>query len=358
MPLYLRPPRAGKTPNFEIRGSHLGVSVETSARTSDERLARKQLGDLEAAIERGEYPPAEPVRRADAPTFLTAAVGYMESGGERRYVGPLLDHFGETPLDAIDQAAIDEAARKLRPRGAPDYRNRTVYTPVSAILHHHYGDAMPFRIRRPKGAKGRIVTDYLTPADADAILAAAAAIDAELALLLRLLLYTGIRVGEALALDWQFVQLAERTARVRWSKNDDPRELRLRADLAADLERHRDGRDHGRVFRWRYGGRLKDLFLAAKLAACGLTLPPRPPKGTRGHRRRLPAYKYDWVTLHTLRHTWASWMRRYGGLDVQGLVATGHWRDPTSARRYAHAAAREEWSRVDRLPDVGRREAK
>ena len=35
-------------------------------------------------------------------------------------------------------------------------------------------------------------------------------------------------------------------------------------------------------------------------------------------------------------------MRRYGGLDDIGLAATGRWRDPRSARRYAHAVAREE----------------
>jgi hypothetical protein len=47
-------------------------------------------------------------------------------------------------------------------------------------------------------------------------------------------------------------------------------------------------------------------------------------------------------------------MRRYGGLDEIGLVATGNWRDPRSARRYAHAISREEWSKVEMLPAIGR----
>ena len=46
-------------------------------------------------------------------------------------------------------------------------------------------------------------------------------------------------------------------------------------------------------------------------------------------------------------------MRRYGGLDTKGLVATKNWRDERSAARYAHAVAREEWDRVDRLPSMG-----
>jgi hypothetical protein len=45
-------------------------------------------------------------------------------------------------------------------------------------------------------------------------------------------------------------------------------------------------------------------------------------------------------------------MRR-AAVDVQGLVATGNWRDPRSAARYAHAVAREEWERVESLPAIG-----
>jgi hypothetical protein len=46
-------------------------------------------------------------------------------------------------------------------------------------------------------------------------------------------------------------------------------------------------------------------------------------------------------------------MRRYGGLDTKGLVATNNWRDERSASRYAHAVTNEEWQRVGRLPSVG-----
>jgi hypothetical protein len=46
-------------------------------------------------------------------------------------------------------------------------------------------------------------------------------------------------------------------------------------------------------------------------------------------------------------------MRRFGGADLQGLVATGRWRDPRSAMRYIHTSAHEEWDRVDKLPRRG-----
>jgi hypothetical protein len=47
-------------------------------------------------------------------------------------------------------------------------------------------------------------------------------------------------------------------------------------------------------------------------------------------------------------------MRRYGGADLQGLVATGRWRDERSAARYTHTAASDEWDRTDLLPVAGK----
>jgi hypothetical protein len=66
-----------------------------------------------------------------------------------------------------------------------------------------------------------------------------------------------------------------------------------------------------------------------------------------------PDNRLAWVNFHSFRHTWATWMRRYGGLDTGGLVATRNWRDERSASRYAHAVTSEEWDAVERLPAVG-----
>jgi integrase len=268
----------------------------------------------------------------------------MESGRRPRYVARLIRYFGETPLAEIDQGAIDKASVALHPNAKPVTRNTCVHTPVSAILHFNGVD---IKLRRPKGSKGRIITDYLTPQDAFAIIEAAEKIDAELALLLKFLLYTGVRLGEALALTWDNVRLDERSARIRMSKNEDPRELRLRDDLCDALKGHQ--KDHGRVFRFHQGGWLKALLLRAKLAACGL---PAAARLKKGQRLRVPPCRLSWVNFHSFRHTWASWMRRYGGADLQALVATGNWRDLRSASRYAHAVARDEWKRVDDLPSL------
>jgi integrase len=267
---------------------------------------------------------------------------YMETGGSRRYVAKLIRHFGETRIEDIDQSAIDHAAIVLYPDVVPATRNTCVYTPTSAILRRA---GRVIQLRRPKGAKGRVVTDWLNVDDAMAIVREACRIDHEYGVLLTFLLYTGCRLGEALGLGWERVRLEERRAWIETSKNEDPRELVLRADLAEALA-SLPGRT-GRVFRFRQGGYLKHLLVRARLAALGLACPVRRPTGWRQPPNRL-----SWVNHHTFCHTWATWMRRYGGLDEIGLAATNRWRDPRSAKRYAHAVAREEWQRVEALPGV------
>ena len=346
MPFKLVPPRKSKSPNWTIRGTHIGVYVDRSAKTPRRAVAARQLRELEGKIERGEFP--EKRLEPNAPTFLSAALAYMQAGRSRRGLAALIKHFGEMLLSEINQQAIDAAAIAIKPNVTPATRNTYVYTPISAVMHHALGDQAP-KIRRPKGAKGRVVTDFLSPADASAIIAAAEAIDLEFALLLRFLLYSGARLGEALSLHWSEISLEERLARIRETKNDDPRTIRLRSDLCAELAARQPSEPSERVFKFRQGGHLKYLLVRAKLAALGLSCPVRRPTGWKQPPNRL-----HWANFHTFRHTYATWMRKFGGLDEIGLVATGNWRDPRSARRYAHAVPREEWSKVDSLPSVSR----
>ena len=255
---------------------------------------------------------------------------YLESGRRRRYVANLIKHFGEMPLSEIDQGAIDAAAVELHPHAGPGGRNAAVYTPVSAILRHA---GVKIELRRPKGAKGRVVTDWLTPNDACGIIGAAESFDREFAALLKFLLYTGVRLGAALGLQREDVRLGELTAWVRHQKKQPAADVKLREDLRDTLATHLASHDQGRVFRFHQGGHLKHLLVRAKLGYLGLPCPTRRPT-----KWRALAYRLAWADFHTFRHTWATWMRRYGGADVQGLVATKNWRDP----RYAHAVARDE----------------
>src|ERR1700756_4648061 len=185
MPLKLRAPRKGKTPHWTVRGTYLGAYGERSTGPPRKRLAQQFLKKWEGEIERGEF------TTPDEPTFLSAAISYMKAGGTRNFLELLLRHFGERPLRLIDQAAVDAAAAELYPTQTSATRNRQVYTPVSAILKHA---GVEFKLRRPKGSRGRIVTRWLWPEQAFRILAAARTLNREFAILLDLLCYTGVRL--------------------------------------------------------------------------------------------------------------------------------------------------------------------
>jgi hypothetical protein len=233
LPLKLCPPRAGKSPNWTIRGSYLGVRVDQTTGTADGKLARKILAKVKGDIERGAF------SRPGAPTFAAAALRYVESGADERFILKLADHFGELPLARIDQAAIDAAALALYPRATPATRNRQVYSPMSAILK---AAGVADRLKRPKGGRGARRLFFLTPDQAERLLDAAAATDAEFGLFLGFLLYTGCRLSEGLAADLADMNLAESWIYLRHTKNGEPRLAHLPPALVAALACHPRGR--------------------------------------------------------------------------------------------------------------------
>jgi integrase len=352
MPIKLIPPRPGKTPYYAGRGSYLGVYVnERSTKTGDRRLAAKVIRQWERDIERGAFAaPGQP----DDLTFADAALAYMQAGGERRYIKPLLLRFKETPIAEIDQRAIDAAAIALAPSASAATRNRKIYTPVSAVLHHA---GSPLRVRRPKGWRGQRSTAWLEPEQAFAVFPAADKIDVEFGLLLRVLLYTGMRINEALGVVLRELDLEQAVIYLPRSKNGHARAVHLPpvliAALAAQPPRVKSIRAQGggpqhedvgvqfldraparRLFRFHKGGALVGMLKKA-LADCGLAFPPR-----QGG-------------FHLFCHTYGTWMHRYGKLDSFGLARTDRWRDPRSADRYRHTAATEEARRADLLPTAG-----
>ena len=341
MPLKIIEPRNSKTKNLYIRGSYLGVQVDKSSGTDRRSVALTILKRLEGEIERGEYPPRD---KANEKTFLDAALAYLEAGRKPRYVAALIKYFGEAPLSEINQDAIDKAAATMYPDASPPTRTSYVYTPISAILHHA---GIKMAIRRPKGFQGRTITDWLTPEDAAGIILCADKLDQEFGALLTYLLYTGARIGAALDLRREDIQIDKREAWARNQKGQPHMQIKLHPDLAGRLKVLLGDHDRHRMFRWHYGAQLIYLLLRSKLGYLGIACPQRRPIGWREPDNRL-----SWVTFHSFRHTWATWMR-HAGVDIQGLVATGNWRSAKAAARYAHAAPRQEWGRVDKLPSLG-----
>jgi integrase len=368
MPLKLRDPVPGKTPNYHIRGTHRGVYVERTAGTPDKKDALRELQIIKRAIERGDYPPRSGAGQATVtpsePTFADAALAYLKADGDPTYISPIIDLTGpyalrDRKLPDIDQIAIDNAADALYPDGTPQTKNRQFYTPVSAILKRAGVDK---KIKRPKGWRGSKSTSWLKPDQAFRLLAETDKIEPEFGLLCRMLCYTGMRISEALAIKLGEIDIEQQTIYLPKTKNNEARSVYLTAEIVSALRaqpprparprrdgperlpnglagRSRDGAgvaflDRGndaRLFRFHSGGKLRKMLATAMLRA-GLRFP-----------RRQGGF-------HIFCHTYGTWMSNYGQLDTFGLTRTERWRDPRSADRYRHTAVSEEARRADLLP--------
>ena len=222
MPLTLRAPRPPKSPNYEIRGTYLGVHVERSARTADKKLAARVKKQIEREIEAGIFTPKGGM------TFLEAAVAYMKAGGERTFLGPIIEYDGAYAIrdkiaEMIVHQDLNHIANALYPDNTAASRNRAVYTPIIAVLHHA---GIERRFKRPKGWQGKKSKSFLEYDQAFALCNAADDIDREFGLLCWTLLYTGRRIGDLLNPNTKLRNLnlraKEPTLYIGKTKNGDP----------------------------------------------------------------------------------------------------------------------------------------
>lgn len=324
MPLKLYKGANG-SPNYRIRGTHHGVRIEQSTRTSDFNAARGMLKKVKAEIESGALQP-----RPLGPTFAEAVELYLRETKNNRFIMPLFDYFGFKPLNQITQQDIMRASHDLYPNASNATRNRQVFTPVLAIMRMN---GVLIVAKRPENAQGNRRTFFLTPEQAARLVSAAYETNAEFGLFLMFLLYTGARLGDAVKLTVDNLYLNEARALFPKTKNGKPRTVYLPPVLVAALANHPRGYNReGKVFRYHKGSNLTDRLRAAEEAS-GVHIP----KG---------------LAFHAFRHTWGAWMRRYGGLDTSGLIATGAWSSRDAAMVYEHADTSDAAKRADLLPEV------
>jgi integrase len=258
----------------------------------------------------------------------------MVHGGERRFIAPLLRHFGATPIDQIDQKAIDRAALAILPAGSNATRSRQVYTPASAALRRA---GVTLDLHRPKLPPGRV--RWIEPDEAARLLDACSP---HLRPLVMFLLLTGARAGEALWLDWTCVDLARAHVVFPKTKAGRPRGVPLHPDLVAALANlpHRDGA----VFRRPDGAPYK---------------PPRAPGDVSAGSAIGTAFQgaVDRAGLadfhvHDCRHTWARWHYREHR-DLIALQQIGGWKRLSMVTRYAHASSENHRAGINALPSLG-----
>lgn len=330
MPLKLT--RREGSPFWWITGTVGGVRIRESTGTDRERLAREALAVREAEAHRVAFHGAQPSQRRV--TFAAAAASYVEaeprSAPTRARLARLVRHFGAgVTCEGVGLEMLDEACcTLLRPGARPATRLREVLTPARAVLTHaaRRGWCQPPTVERVSVSPAR--TAWLAPREVDRLTAAAAV---HLRPLLAFLAGTGARLGEALALQWEDVDLAHARAMLRQTKNGRDRTVDLCPCVVAALAGI--GHKAGAVFRTRARGKgraLPGLPYAKKRVQGGGQI-------KTGWRLACQAASLPGISPHTLRHTWATWhyaMRR----DLLALRIEGGWQTASQVERYAKLA--------------------
>ena len=323
--------RRQESGNWYIRGTVAGRRVYQSARTDDRALADAQRIRIERKIlERASY------GREATTTFAEAALTYLETGGEGRFLKKILEYFGpDTLLADIDNAAVSRAARALYPKAAPSTINRQLVTPISAVykLASEDGLCPPRVFRRRKGDRARL--RWLTPEEAERMIVALTTDHPLRRHALRpfaFFLGSGARPIDGIRLQVQTFYPATGEAFIPRSKNGEGRMVRLpRRALDLMLQRPLPQRGpllttpkgKGYVARQNGGGQFKSAFDRARRAA-GLE---------------------DDVTPYTLRHTWATWFYAQTR-DFGALMDQGGWKKADMANRYRKIAPEDLASRL------------
>lgn len=329
--------RRRDTGTLYIEGFIGGRRFRRRAQSNDRALAEEEAALIEAEVLRTRWHG----ERRGARSFAEAVLSYTEAAPRSPamlvHLHKMLRVIGNETLASISQETVTKLRRvMLRPDPSPATVTRHVIVPLRAVMNHAHTldwcDVPHFVV--PKQPQGR--TRYLLPAEAERLIEHAAP---HLKPLLTFLLCTGVRMSEALELEWRDVDLAGGRAILWRTKNGRRRVGGLPSRAVVALA----GRGNGeRVFATAHGAPYADR---ARQGGGQIKT------GWKAALRR--AGLDPELTPHDLRHTWASWHYALHH-DVLALKEAGGWSSVTLVERYAHllpsgqeAAIRAFWGLTD-----------
>lgn len=251
-------------------------------------------------------------------SFAEAITSYAQIKTDHRFLLPLLEYFGETPVNQITDGALQACAMNLYPKASPSTINRQVIGPASAVINHGQKsiDQAPRRFTRRKEPRGRL--RWLTPAEAERLLHAAhESHDKELPHKIIALIGGGFRKGEFFDIDMKDVHLDSGEIFIPYEKAGDGRMVKLPQRAAIALKQIAP--PSGALWR-KVNGRAMSC-----------------PSNWKAFENATRRAKLHDVTPHTLRHTFATWYCAQTK-DLLRCKTLGGWSRTTTLERYAKLA--------------------
>lgn len=291
-----------------------GRRAEISTKTRNAKFAREYAESFEAELWKRHF-----AGRGETDTVQDAIERYIAfrrpRAQDRKWLDAIRMVIGETLVSDVNQHTFDQTAQFLYPGRAPETWNRQVYTPLQAALRHSGVNLM---IRRPRMNKPR---QRALSRDLAQLLIDGTN-DADLKALLALLFYSGCRIGEAIAITPDRVDLQGLRICFDMSKTDRDHWRPLHKDAAQALSALPPRSD--RIFRWKTtSGPRKPLRVLCKKL------------GVR-------------MTPHDARHSFATWLTEEGA-SLRDLMDAGGWNDVKSVMRYVGGDVERVRKVVDKL---------
>lgn len=236
---------------FYARGTKPdGNPIEQSLGTKDSRKAKEALSKLENTLWKADIYGVKAVV-----TFDQAAVKYVEDGGDARFIVKVTELLSDVRLADITPFDVRATAKKAYPNGSPATRNRQGITPIQAVINyaHEQGWCPPITVKRfevKKPDRKAVGIEYLLALKQHA--------PVNLFALMLFLHTTGRRVGDAIALKPDDLDLGIASAYIKDPKNGEPVTVKLvpfLVEIIKDLETH-----NGRVFGYRDRRNLYDTL--------------------------------------------------------------------------------------------------
>lgn len=206
---------------WHVRGT-IKIPGQKTGKRVRESTGHARLSDAEAYRDKLRKETLEQITNGPAATatFATAVIIYLEKGGEKRFLKPLLKRFGELRLREITADKVTAFALERYAHLAPATVKRELYTPLNAVMKKACTALhIPLIVfEAPKVGKTTIVN---APEEWFPVFFAAAHF--RIAAIVLFLTTTGARVSEACRLTVEDCHLDHLRVLLRKTKNGKPR---------------------------------------------------------------------------------------------------------------------------------------
>lgn len=314
MPLRIYRPEKGG--NWHYRGTLDGSRLRGSCRTKDKAKASRKAAKIEEDFWKCRF---------DGPgaalTFAQAAIMYRSAERPTRFLDRIEDHWKNSPIKTITAGAIKQSAIVLYPNVSNATRNRQVIVPTQAIINHAASMELCTPIRVPRF---KVETKVKTPATWEWIQSFMEASSPHMGALACFMFLTAARIGEALNVTWDDVDLNKGRVLIRETKVGKERLAHMPAELVVAIANIPSNRNKSEtIFRY-----------------------TTPCSARRVWNDVIDRSGLERLTFHSCRHGFATTLL-HRGLDPVTVAKLGGWSDVSQVfKTYGHPMADNELTNI------------